>query len=69
MCGANNRSESDRHPLWMCAECMPKVCLATGADPVKRYEKLLAYCRREGFRREVRFYEKALAVLTEERRR
>ncbi len=45
MCGSNHQQESDRRPLWFCPECDAKVWLATGADPVERYEKLEAFCR------------------------
>lgn len=64
MCGSNHREESDRRPLWLCPECMAKVCWATGADPVERYRKLADFCGRNGFGREKEFYDKSIKVLT-----
>ena len=41
MCGSNNLAESDRYPLYLCPECMAKVCWASQTDPLRRYERLL----------------------------
>ena len=65
MCGSNHREESDRRPLWLCPECMAKVCWATGADPAARYEKLAAFCNANGLKAEEEFYRKSLATLRE----
>jgi len=65
MCGSNNREESDRRPLWLCPECLAKVCWATGADPVERYKKLAAFCRAHGLAAEAEFYERSLQALGE----
>jgi len=62
MCGSNNREESDRRPLWCCPECVAKVCWATGADPVERYDKLAEFCRANGFQTEAAFFEKSSAA-------
>jgi len=66
MCGSNHREESDRRPLWLCPECMAKVCWATGADPAARFRKLADFCKSNGLRAESAFYEKCLAVLAAE---
>jgi archaemetzincin len=63
MCGSNHREESDRRPVWLCPQCMPKVCWATKVDPVKRYEKLAEFCRKNGFKEEKEFYEKSIKTL------
>jgi archaemetzincin len=57
MAGANNLEESDRHPLWLCPECMAKVCWATGADPTERYRQLAEFARGYGFEPEARFFD------------
>ena len=64
MCGCNDLEESDRHPLWLCPECMAKVCWATRADPVERYRRLSDMCRSYGFEAEAAFFEKSIEVLT-----
>jgi len=63
MCGSNHRVESDRRPLALCPHCLAKLCHATGADPEKRFEKLIAFCEANGLKAEQEFYEKLLAVM------
>jgi archaemetzincin len=63
MCGSNSLREADRCPVWLCPECLAKLCYATGADPVKRYERLAAFCKAQGLKREQEFFEKSLEVL------
>lgn len=63
MCGSNNREESDRRPIALCPECLAKVCWATGADPLERYEKLEAFCKKHGLEAEHFFYQRSLAAL------
>ncbi len=63
MCGSNHREEADRRPLWLCPHCLAKLCYATGAEPVKRFKELAAFCKRAGLKSEPEFYEKSLAVL------
>jgi archaemetzincin len=63
MCGANHREESDRRPLALCPHCLAKFCYATGADPAKRYEKLIALCSKHGLKAEEDFYRKLLEAL------
>ena len=52
MCGSNHQGESDRRPLNMCAECLPKLCWATGLDPKKRYEGLAKFYDKVGLKAE-----------------
>jgi archaemetzincin len=63
MCGSNHRDEADRRPLWLCPQCLAKLCHATGADPVQRFKDLAAFSKRAGLKVEQEFYEKSLAVL------
>lgn len=63
MNGSNSREEADRRPLALCPECAAKVCHATGADPVARYEDLAAFCREEGLQQQADFYERCVGAL------
>jgi archaemetzincin len=63
MCGSNNREESDRRPLEPCPECLPKLCLATGVEPVARYQKLEEFCRAAELKSDAEFYAKCLKAL------
>jgi archaemetzincin len=63
MCGSNSREEADRRPLWLCPECMAKVCWATEADPVERYKKLSEFAREQGLKAEQEFYEQSIKTL------
>lgn len=63
MNGSNHRDESDRQPVYLCPECVAKVCWATGTDLVARYEKLTAFCWRNGFETERGFFEASMVRL------
>ncbi len=56
MCGSNHRRESDRHPLWMCPECMAKLCWAVSCDPGARYRDLHRFCAEHGLKDAAAFY-------------
>lgn len=43
MNGSNHREEADRKPLFLCPNCLAKLCWNTGQDPVARYQSLLAF--------------------------
>ena len=66
MCGSNHRAESDRRPLALCPHCLAKLCYATGVDPAKRFERLIAFCKRHGLAKEEAFYRKSLEALQKE---
>jgi archaemetzincin len=66
MCGSNSLREADRCPVWLCPECLAKLCYATGSDPVKRYQRLAAFCKTQGLKTEQEFFEKSLEVLGKE---
>jgi len=63
MNGSNSEAEKDRRPLWLGPQCLAKVCWATGADPVRRYRRLLAFCDAHGLEEEADFYRRSLAAL------
>jgi len=63
MCGSNHRAESDRQPVALCPQCMAKVCWATRTDPIKRYDKLVEFCRAHALKDAEKFYTKCLKVL------
>ncbi len=65
MCGSNSRHESDKRPLWMCPECMAKVCWATSTDPVQRFKTLIEFCEANGLEEEANFYKKSIKTLNE----
>ncbi len=56
MCGSNTLDETDRHPLWLCPECLPKLWDATGVHPAKRFARLAAFARDAGLHAEAAFY-------------
>ncbi|HET6428199.1 MAG TPA: hypothetical protein VFJ30_07310 [Phycisphaerae bacterium] len=47
----------------LCPECMGKLCWATQADPVDRYRKLAALCRKHKLDEQAKRYEQFLAAL------
>ena len=59
MCGSNHREEADRRPLWLCPHCLAKLCYATGADPVRRFQALAAFSKRKGLKPEQEFYQRS----------
>jgi archaemetzincin len=67
MCGSNHLGETDRHPVELCPHCLAKLCYATGADPAKRFEKLIEFYKAHGLKAEQEFCEKSLAVLRKNR--
>ena len=63
MAGTNSLEETDKHPLWLCPECMAKVCWLRQVDPVSRYTKLADFCKKQGFATEQTFYAKSIELL------
>jgi archaemetzincin len=45
MNGTNNLDESDRHPLWFCAECQPKVWWACSLNPVTQTANMARFAQ------------------------
>ncbi len=67
MCGTNNLNETDRRPMALCPECLAKLCWATGADPVERYDKLAEFCLQHKLAEEAEFFERSKKALTAEK--
>lgn len=63
MCGSNNRDESDRHPVYLCPECVAKVWWSTDCDPVERFQKLLSFCEENGLEEEAEYYSKSTELI------
>jgi len=63
MQGSNSLPESDRQPTHLCPECHAKILHATGADPIKRYEKLIEFCQSHQLTQELQFFQKSKAEL------
>ena len=66
MCGSNSRQESDRRPLYLCPECLPKVWWSTKVKPESRFEKLHQFCDKHHLKDEASYYRKALEAIREE---
>lgn len=63
MCGSNHLEEADRRPMEVCPDCLAKLCFATGADPIRRFEKLIAFYEANGLTAERDFCRKSLKKL------
>jgi archaemetzincin len=64
MGGSNNLDETDRAPVWLCPQCMAKMCWATHTDPIERYAKLAKFMRKRGFTEEAAFFERSMVALS-----
>ena len=60
MCGSNSLPESDRRPIYLCPECLPKVWWATKCDPRNRFKKLHSFCKENGLDKYADFYRRCL---------
>ncbi len=65
MNGSNHQEELDRRPLWLCPRAVAKVCWATGADPLARFERLVVFCKANGLHTEAVLYRRAVELLQE----
>jgi hypothetical protein len=63
MCGSNSLSEAESRPLWLCPQYLAKLCYATGADPVKRFQALAAFADAHGLKEEAKFWRKSLEAV------
>ena len=63
MCGSNSLGEGDRYPLWLCPQCLAKLCYATGADPEKRFKELIVFAKAHGLTHEQQFWQKSLSAM------
>lgn len=64
MCGSNHQKESDRHPVYLCPECVGKLWWGFKMDPVKRYRNLMQFWEKQGFRKEANFFARSIKALT-----
>lgn len=63
MSGTNQLAETDRRPIDACPECMAKVCWLSDISPANRYDRLAAFCQKNGLTKEAdEFTRKAAAV-------
>ena len=65
MCGSNSLQESDRRPLYLCPECLPKIWWSTKAKPVERFNRLAKFCAQHGLEKYGQFYEECSKRLIE----
>jgi archaemetzincin len=63
MCGSNHLNESDLRPLEVCPHCLAKLCYATGANPARRFEKLIEFYKAQRLTAEQVFCEKSRLLL------
>jgi len=63
MSGSNYLGEADSRPIDACPECMAKICWLSNISPKDRYDRLAAFCSRNGlFKEAEEFKRKASAV-------
>ncbi len=63
MAGSNSLEESDRQPLYLCPECVAKVCWSTRSDLGKRYVELLSFTQKHQLSKSADFYMHAINAL------
>ena len=63
MCGSNHRVERDALPVWLCPQCLAKLCWATKADPKERFDRLAQFSEKNGLNREREFFQQSLSVV------
>lgn len=64
MNGSNNLPESDRHPLWFCAECQPKVWFTCGLSPKHHLAALEQYGKQIKLKPVTEHWKRAAKVIT-----
>ena len=52
MCGSNSLAETDRRSSFLCPLCLDKLQWCLGFDMMKRYEKLAAFYKKHGLKKE-----------------
>lgn len=65
MAGVNSLAESDRHPLWLCPECLAKLSWATGSSPGEHLRRVRALFLSLEFKNTAARIEASLAALGE----
>ena len=61
--GTNSLEETDRSPLWLCAECLPKIAWAMQMDPRVHLKRTQGFCAQHGLEEEAAFLERELATI------
>ena len=63
MSGTNQLAETYRRPIDACPECMAKVCWLSDITPAARYEKLEAFCHKNGLAKDAEEFNRKAAAL------
>lgn len=63
MNGSNSLEESDKQPMWLCPQCLEKLCWNSNLNPKQRYRKLIKVCDQLGFQKESIFFSDSLDLL------
>lgn len=63
MNGSNSLAETDSHPLYLCPECLKKICHSVPTNKKQRYQKLLTLFEKEGFTNEAAWIKRRLKNL------
>jgi len=63
MGGSNSLDESDRRPIWLCPECMAKICWATKRDPLDLHRTLYGFAHKHEFTDEAAFFRRSIEAL------
>lgn len=63
MNGSNSLREKDERPVWLCPECLAKICWAFGLSPLQRYKKLEKFCRKQDLKEAAEFYKRSIERL------
>lgn len=63
MNGSNSLEESNRKPLWLCPECVCKLCYGMGISEEKHLRSMKAFWEKQQQANMVEVYEKMIAAL------
>lgn len=61
--GTNSLEETDQSPLWLCAECLPKIAWAMQLDPRVHLQKTATFAAKHGLEAEAAFLQRQLAAI------
>ena len=63
MSGTNHLGETDSRPIDACPECMAKICWLSDISPAERYNRLEAFCRKNGLVKEADEFKRKAGAL------
>ena len=66
MNGTNQLAETDSRPIDACPDCMAKIAWLSHIDPKTRYDRLAAFCRKNGLNREADEFDRKGAAVNKE---